>query len=50
WQIAMDVQLLPAQASVDPCKRIFSWSKETSTLRRNRVSQVLFEVLQVLKF
>ncbi|KAF8958264.1 hypothetical protein BDZ97DRAFT_64455 [Flammula alnicola] len=44
----MDV--LPAQASAVPCERIFSSSKETCTLRRNRISRVLLEALQVLKF
>jgi hypothetical protein len=44
----MDV--LPAQASAVPCERVFSSSKETCTLRRNRVSRVLLEALQVLKY
>jgi hypothetical protein len=44
----MDV--LPAQASAVPCERVFSSSKETCTLRRNRVSRRLLEALQVLKY
>jgi len=47
FRVAMDV--LPAQASAVPCERVFSSSKETCTLRRNRVSRVLLEALQVLK-
>lgn len=43
----MDV--LPVQASSVPCERIFSSSKETTTLRRNRLSPELMEALQVLK-
>ena len=44
----MDV--LPAQASSVPCERVFSSSKETCALRRNRISRHLLEALQVLKF
>jgi hypothetical protein len=44
----MDV--LPAQASSVPCERVFSSSKETCALRRNRLSRGLLEALQVLKF
>lgn len=44
----MDV--LPAQASAVPCQRVFSSSKETCTLRRNRISRALLEALQVLKY
>jgi hypothetical protein len=44
----MDVLL--AQASAVPCERFFSSSKETSTLRRNQVSRVLLEALQVLRY
>ena len=32
------------------CERVFSSSKETCTPRRNRVSRVLLEALQVLKY
>ncbi|KAF9534530.1 hypothetical protein CPB83DRAFT_804569 [Crepidotus variabilis] len=44
----MDV--LPAQASAVPCERVFSSSKETGTIRQNRIGATLFEALQVLKF
>lgn len=44
----MDV--LPVQASSVPCERVFSSSKETCTLRRNRISPKLLEALQILKF
>lgn len=33
-----------------PCERVFSSSKETCTVRRNRLSPALLEVLQILKF
>ncbi|KAJ7696974.1 hypothetical protein B0H17DRAFT_903465, partial [Mycena rosella] len=33
-----------------PCERIFSSSKETCTLRRNRLSPALLEILQFLKY
>ncbi|KAJ8457389.1 hypothetical protein ONZ45_g18333 [Pleurotus djamor] len=48
FPVAMDV--LPTQASSVPCERIFSSSKETCTLRRNRFRPELLEALQVLKF
>jgi len=48
FRVAMDV--FPAQAPAVPCERAFSSSKETCTLRRNRVSRVLLEALQVLKY
>ena len=44
----MDV--LPAQASSVPSERIFSSSKETCTLRRNRISLTMLEALQIIKF
>lgn len=44
----MDV--LPAQASAVPCERVFSSSKETCSLHRNRICPELLEALQVLKF
>ncbi len=44
----MDV--LPAQASAVPCERVFSSSKETDALRRTRLSPLLMEVLQILKY
>ncbi|KAJ7464854.1 hypothetical protein B0H11DRAFT_1610353, partial [Mycena galericulata] len=33
-----------------PCERVFSSSKETCTLRRNRLSPGLLEILQFLKY
>ncbi|KAF5383852.1 hypothetical protein D9615_003798 [Tricholomella constricta] len=48
FRVAMDV--LPAQASAVPCERVFSSSKETSTVRRSRLSPKLMEALQILKF
>lgn len=38
------------QASAVPCERIFSSAKETTTLRRARLTPPLMEVLQILKF
>jgi hypothetical protein len=40
---------LPIQASSVPCERAFSSSAETDTARRNRISPVLMEALQMLK-
>jgi hypothetical protein len=48
YKVALDI--LPAQASAVPCERVFSSSKETCTVRRNRLSPALLEVLQILKF
>ncbi|EIN07956.1 hATC-domain-containing protein [Punctularia strigosozonata HHB-11173 SS5] len=47
YRIALDI--LPAQASSVSCERFFSSAKETDTLRRNRLSPELMEVLQFLK-
>lgn len=47
FAIAMDY--LPIQASAVPCERIFSSSAETDTKKRNRISPVLMEALQMLK-
>lgn len=47
FAIAMDY--LPIQASAVPCERIFSSSAETDTKRRNRISPLLMEALQMLK-
>lgn len=44
----MDV--LPAQALAIPCERVFSLSKETCSLRCNRICPELLEALQALKF
>jgi hypothetical protein len=46
-KVALDI--LPVQVSAVSCERIFSSSKETCTMRRNLLSSVLLEVLQVLK-
>jgi hypothetical protein len=41
---------LPIQASAVPCEQVFSSSAETDTKRRNRISPLLMESLQMLKF
>jgi hypothetical protein len=41
---------LPIQASSVPCERVFSSSSETSTKKRNRISPILMEALQMYKF
>lgn len=41
---------LPVQATSVPCERVFSSAKETDTAKRNRMSPVLMEALQLLKF
>ena len=46
----MAMDYLPIQASSVPCERIFSSSSETSTKKRNRISPLLMEALQILKF
>ncbi|KIL54972.1 hypothetical protein M378DRAFT_18367 [Amanita muscaria Koide BX008] len=48
FAIAMDY--LPIQASSVPCERVFSSAKETDTVKRNRLSSLLMEMLQMLKF
>ncbi|PPR08201.1 hypothetical protein CVT24_001388 [Panaeolus cyanescens] len=48
FRVALDV--LPVQASAVPCERVFSSSKETCTMRRNRIRPKLQEVLQCLKY
>ena len=48
FQMALDY--LPIQASSVPCERIFSSSAETDTKKRNRISPLLMEALQMLKF
>lgn len=40
----------PIQASAVPCERVFSSSSETHTKKRNRISPVLMEALQMVKF
>lgn len=44
------MDFLPIQASAVPCERIFSSSAETDTKKRNRISPLLMEGLQMLKF
>jgi hypothetical protein len=44
------MDFLPIQASSVPCERVFSSSTETDTKRRNCISPVLMEALQMLKF
>ena len=46
--VAMDI--LPVAALSVTSERVFSSSKLTDALRRNRLSETTFEVLQVLKF
>jgi hypothetical protein len=41
---------LPIQATAVPCERVFSSSAQTDTHWRNRISPVLMEALQMLKF
>jgi hAT family C-terminal dimerisation region len=41
---------LPIQATSVPCERMFSSAKETDTAKQNRISPVLMEALQLLKF
>ena len=41
---------IPVQASSVPCERAFSSSAETDTSRRNRISPLLMEALQMLKY
>jgi hypothetical protein len=47
---AMAMDYLPIQASAVPCERIFLSSSETDTKRRNHISPLLMEALQMLKF
>jgi hypothetical protein len=44
----MDYLLI--QATSVACERVFSSAKETDTAKRNRISPVLMEALQLLKF
>jgi hAT family C-terminal dimerisation region len=46
----MAMDYLPIQASAVPCERIFSSSAETDMKKRNRISPLLMEALQMLKF
>ena len=46
----MAMDYLPIQATSIPCEHVFSSAKETDTAKRNRISPVLMEALQLLKF
>jgi hypothetical protein len=46
--MAMDI--LPIQASSVPSERVFSSGAETDTVKRNHISPVLMEALQILKY
>jgi hypothetical protein len=46
----MAMDYLPIQATSVSCKHVFSSAKETDTAKRNRISPVLMEALQLLKF
>ena len=46
----MAMDFLPIQATSVPCECVFSSSKETDTTKRNQISPVLMEALQLLKF
>jgi hypothetical protein len=48
FAIAMDYLLV--QAMSVPCERVFSSAKDTDTAKRNRISPVLMEALQMLKY
>jgi len=44
------MDFLPVQATSVPCECVFSSAKETDTAKRNRISPLLMEALQLLKF
>ena len=46
----MAMDYLPIQASSVPSERVFSSSAETDTKKQNRISPLLMEALQMLKF
>jgi len=46
----MAMDYLPIQASAVPCERVFLSSAETDTKKRNRLSPLMMEALQMLKF
>lgn len=46
---AMAMDYLPIQASAVPCERVFSSSVEMDTKRRNRISPLMMEALQMVK-
>ena len=41
---------LPVQATSVPCEHVFSLVKEMDTNKQNRISPILIEALQLLKF
>jgi hypothetical protein len=47
---AMAMDYLPIQASAVSCERVFSSSAGTDTKKRNRISPLLMEALQMLKY
>jgi len=47
---AIMMDYLPIQATSVPCEHIFSLAKETDTTKQNRMSPMLMEALQLLKF
>jgi hypothetical protein len=47
---AMAMDYLPIQAPSVPCEQIFSSSAKTDTKKRNQISPLLMEALQMLKF
>jgi hypothetical protein len=46
----MAMDYLPIQATSVPCEHVFSLSAEMDTKRWNRISPLLMEALQMLKF
>src|ERR1700687_5518960 len=46
----MAMDYLAVQATSVPCERVFSSAKETDTAKRNRISPLLMEALQMSKF
>ncbi|KIK14054.1 hypothetical protein PISMIDRAFT_117727 [Pisolithus microcarpus 441] len=48
FAIVMDY--LPIQASSVPCERVFLSSAEMDTKKHNRISPILMEALQMLKY
>ena len=46
----MAMDYLPIQASSVPCEHVFSSAAETDTKKRNRLSPIIMEALQILKF
>jgi len=46
----MAMDYLPVQATSVPCEHVFLSAKETDTDKRNQMSPMLMEALQLLKF